>query len=56
MGREEDVPILAACFLPTTPAHSTRAAPELSMQLRIVCGKLSARFLALGDRNGVNWD
>jgi len=31
------VPIAACLFCPTIMAHSTMAAPELSMQLSIVC-------------------
>lgn len=34
---EKRIPIEACLFWPTTMAHSTRAAPELSMQLSIVC-------------------
>jgi hypothetical protein len=31
----------ACLFWPTTMQHSTMAAPELSMQLSIVCGNVS---------------
>jgi hypothetical protein len=37
VGYVEDEPIVAGLFFLSTLTHSTTAAPELSMQLSIVC-------------------
>lgn len=50
MGLERNIPILACLFMRRFATHSTRVAPELSTQLRIVFSLISVRLF---EENGI---